>query len=218
MAIANFGPWTGEPGPTGPSGALEDDVWTRRGDNEPEAEPVASDTALSGRSLGEGTRDDWAPVSEAPTRARYEHEESFVTPPRPEDGYWTGTLVDEDVPAGGPELLDALMGRSLGEGTREEGPAEEEYKPPSVTHVLRFFPEAMEELALVCEAGGKKYHGGNVSWDRARSVHDMESLGRHLMQCVSDPLSMNDDSDTYHLAHVAWRALAALQRALDYDE
>ena len=88
-------------------------------------------------------------------------------------------------------------------------------KPPSVVHLLRWFPDAMGEVARVFEKGGEKYHGGEVKWLREKSKDDLGSLCRHLVPVASEGALVKDgENDTYHLAHVVWRALAALQREL----
>ena len=80
---------------------------------------------------------------------------------------------------------------------------------PQLDYVL-MFPKAMEALARVCEAGGRKYCKGNF---RLGGKPDDEYYGcamRHIMKAHNgEPHDL--ESGGLHLAHAAWNILALIE-------
>lgn len=79
---------------------------------------------------------------------------------------------------------------------------------PLYSGLMKYFPDALCEVAKVSFIGSKQHHPNKpVHWDRAKSTDDLDALMRHLLQ--ADEL---DIDGTSHLAKCAWRCLAALQK------
>lgn len=82
---------------------------------------------------------------------------------------------------------------------------------PIFSGVLRYFPDALAEVARVSKAGNDQHNPGQpLHWDKSKSKDEADSLVRHLLQ-----VGEFDTDGTRHSAKVAWRALALLQRELD---
>lgn len=84
-------------------------------------------------------------------------------------------------------------------------------RQPIASGVLAYFPDAIREVAMVSEAGNRQH--GTVGWDKSKSADELNSLCRHLLDHTQGEL--RDTDGMLHLAKVAWRALAALQRLLE---
>jgi len=79
---------------------------------------------------------------------------------------------------------------------------------PIYTGLIKYFPDALCEVAKVSYMGSKQHHPDKpLHWDRNKSTDDLDALMRHLLQ--ADEL---DIDGTPHLAKCAWRCLAALQK------
>ena len=89
--------------------------------------------------------------------------------------------------------------------------ADKRPKPPIYSGVLCYFPDALEQVALVSKAGNDQH--GTTGWDKSMSADEFNSLTRHLL--AHGRGNLRDTDGTLHLAKVAWRALAALQRLLE---
>ena len=90
---------------------------------------------------------------------------------------------------------------------------EERKDTPIFSGVLKYFPDALKEVAK-CSFAGQQQHNPNkpLAWDRSKSGNEYDSLTRHLID------SNNEDYDTdgtLHKAKIAWRALAGLQKHLE---
>tara|TARA_R110002110_G_scaffold192609_1_gene400805 strand:- start:569 stop:946 length:378 start_codon:yes stop_codon:yes gene_type:complete len=90
---------------------------------------------------------------------------------------------------------------------------EERKDTPIFSGVLKYFPDALKEVAK-CSFIGQQQHNPNkpLAWDRSKSGNEYDSLTRHLID------SSNEDYDidgTLHKAKIAWRALAGLQKHLE---
>tara|TARA_R100000742_G_C4278438_1_gene101259 strand:+ start:2544 stop:2861 length:318 start_codon:yes stop_codon:yes gene_type:complete len=89
--------------------------------------------------------------------------------------------------------------------------ADERKERPVFTGVLRYFPDAIMEVARVSLAGNKQHHADKpLHWDRNKSKDDLDALARHLIDAGTI-----DSDGIRHSAKVAWRALANLQRELE---
>ena len=84
---------------------------------------------------------------------------------------------------------------------------------PIFSGVLKYFPDAIAEVAK-CSFVGQQQHNPDkpLAWDRSKSGDEYDALMRHLMDSTVDDY---DTDGTLHLAKVAWRALAGLQKHLE---
>jgi hypothetical protein len=83
---------------------------------------------------------------------------------------------------------------------------------PVFSGVLKYFPNALKEVAKCSKAGNDQHHPDKpLHWDMDKSKDEYDALTRHLIDHTIDPL---DDDGVLHLTKVAWRALAGLERYL----
>jgi len=89
--------------------------------------------------------------------------------------------------------------------------SDERKERPVFTGVLKYFPDAIMEVAKVSLAGNQQHHPDKpLHWDRAKSSDELDALARHLIDAGTV-----DDDGQLHSAKVAWRALANLQKELE---
>lgn len=94
--------------------------------------------------------------------------------------------------------------------------AERRKATPIYSGVLKYFPQALAEVAKASKAGNDQHHPNTpLHWDKSKSSDELDALTRHLIDHSQDPM---DDDGILHLSKVAWRALAALERFLDGEE
>ena len=92
--------------------------------------------------------------------------------------------------------------------------AKERKQHPVFTGVLKYFPDAIMEVAKVSLAGNQQHHPDKpLHWDRAKSTDELDALARHLIDAGSV-----DTDGQLHSAKVAWRALANLQKELEANK
>jgi hypothetical protein len=78
---------------------------------------------------------------------------------------------------------------------------------PLYRGLVRYFPDALAEVAKVSFEGNEQHHPGTeLHWDKSKSTDEPDALLRHLWE---------GEHDMKARAQVAWRALAWLQRGLD---
>jgi hypothetical protein len=96
----------------------------------------------------------------------------------------------------------------------EEGLSKAEARKdiPVFSGVLKYFPNALKEVAKCSKAGNDQHHPDKpLHWDMSKSTDEYDALTRHLIDHTISPI---DDDGVLHLAKVAWRALAGLERHL----
>lgn len=85
---------------------------------------------------------------------------------------------------------------------------------PIYSGVLRYFPDALAEVATVSRLGNQQHNPGEpLHWDKAKSTDDADALVRHLLEAGT-----RDTDGMRHSAKVAWRALALLQREIEKEQ
>jgi hypothetical protein len=84
---------------------------------------------------------------------------------------------------------------------------------PLFSGVLKYFPDAILEVALCSKVGNDQHNPGEpLHWAREKSTDDADALARHLLGAGNF-----DDDGVRHSAKVAWRALAVLQKELEAE-
>ena len=85
---------------------------------------------------------------------------------------------------------------------------------PLYSGLIKYFPDALCEVARVSYIGSKQHHPDKeIHWDREKSTDDLDALMRHLMEN-----GMHDIDGVRHSAKIAWRALAHLQKEIEGDK
>jgi len=115
-------------------------------------------------------------------------------------------------PIEGAEVLEELFTPASNEKTT----AQKRKDTPVFSGVLKYFPDALKEVAKCSKAGNDQHNPDKpLFWDRSKSGDELDALTRHLIDHSVNPL---DTDGVLHLAKVAWRSLAALQKHLEGQE
>ena len=89
--------------------------------------------------------------------------------------------------------------------------AKERKAIPMYSGFVKYFPDAMAEVAKLSQKGNEQHHPGQpLHWDRAKSTDELDALMRHL----KDAGGFDTDGER-HSTKVAWRAMANLQKELE---
>lgn len=84
---------------------------------------------------------------------------------------------------------------------------------PLFSGVLKYFPDALLEVAHVSLVGNRQHNGDSpLRWAKEKSRDEADSLSRHLLD-----IGTRDTDGVRHAAKVAWRALALLQREIERE-
>ena len=87
---------------------------------------------------------------------------------------------------------------------------------PVFSGVLKYFPNALKEVAKCSQAGNVQHDNGDkLFWDRSKSGDELDALARHLIDHGVNPI---DTDGIAHLAKCAWRALAGLEKYLEGED
>lgn len=88
---------------------------------------------------------------------------------------------------------------------------------PIYSGVIKYFPDAIEEVARVSKIGNDQHNPGQpLHWARDKSRDQLDALTRHLTDHAKG--NTLDTDGMRHLAKVAWRALAQLQLDLENEK
>lgn len=92
--------------------------------------------------------------------------------------------------------------------------AQERKKYPVMSGVLRYFPDAIVEVARVSWEGNNQHNPGEpLHWARGKSNDQEDTLIRHAMEAGT-----RDTDGQRHSAKAAWRALAILQLEIEAEQ
>jgi len=79
-----------------------------------------------------------------------------------------------------------------------EDVAKERKATPVFSGVLKYFPNALKEVAKCSQAGNVQHDNGDkLFWDRSKSGDELDALTRHLIDHSINPI------DTDGIAHLA---------------
>jgi hypothetical protein len=91
--------------------------------------------------------------------------------------------------------------------------AKERKRVPLYSGLVKYFPDALVEVAKVSFAGNEQHNPGQpLHWAREKSTDQEDTLMRHLFESGSI-----DVDGQRHSAKLAWRALALLQLEIEHD-
>jgi hypothetical protein len=95
--------------------------------------------------------------------------------------------------------------------TRLETDSDARKDLPIYSGVMRYFPDALAEVARLSKIGNDKHNPGEpLHWARSKSTDELDCLCRHLAECGTI-----DTDGLYHDVKVAWRALSNLQKLME---
>jgi hypothetical protein len=88
---------------------------------------------------------------------------------------------------------------------------------PIYSGVLKYFPDAVAAVSRVSKVGNDQHNPGReLFWDRSKSSDEYDACARHLVdRAAGEEL---DTDGQRHMAKVAWRALAALQKEIEAEQ
>lgn len=95
-----------------------------------------------------------------------------------------------------------------------KGTAEWRKQRPLWSGVMKYFPDALLEVAHVSWVGNEQHNPGErLYWNRAKSSDEQDACARHLTEAGT-----RDSDGTRHSAKAAWRALAMLQKEIESEQ
>jgi len=85
---------------------------------------------------------------------------------------------------------------------------------PIYSGFIKYFPDAIAKVAELSRKGNDQHNPGKpLHWDRSKSGDELDALSRHLLdEAGGVPV---DTDGVLHLTKCAWRAMAALQKAVE---
>jgi hypothetical protein len=90
--------------------------------------------------------------------------------------------------------------------------ATERKETPIATGFIDYFPDAVAEVAVLSRIGNDQHNPGKpLHWDRSKSGDESDALMRHFTE-----RGTIDSDGVRHSAKVAWRAMALLQKEIEY--
>ena len=111
--------------------------------------------------------------------------------------------------------FDRFMGQNgcatMLKDSKCENKAVERKATPVFSGVLKYFPDAIMEVARCSQVGNDQHNPDQpLHWAREKSGDELDALARHLIGAGT-----MDDDGVRHSTKVAWRALANLQKELE---
>mgnify|MGYP003639370301 FL=1 len=92
--------------------------------------------------------------------------------------------------------------------------AEKRKNTPIYSGVLKYFPDAIKEVAKCSLQGNIQHHKDKpLHWDKNKSSDHLDCLIRHSLDAGT-----LDTDGLRHSAKIAWRALANLQIEIEKEE
>lgn len=86
---------------------------------------------------------------------------------------------------------------------------------PVWSGVVKYFPDALLEVARVSKIGNDQHNPGQpLHWAKEKSKDHLDALLRHAMDSMFEKF---DTDGGRHKAKAAWRALADLQTELEEE-
>ena len=94
---------------------------------------------------------------------------------------------------------------------------QERKNTPIFSGVLKYFPDAIAEIARVSKLGNDQHNPGEpLHWAREKSTDQLDSSLRHQMDYANGV--KRDTDGGHHLAKACWRLLAELQLDLESEK
>lgn len=110
------------------------------------------------------------------------------------------------------ENMGTMISDYMNTSSKDVSEAQKRKDTPVFSGVLKYFPNALKEIAKCSKAGNDQHHPDKpLHWDMSKSKDEYDALTRHLIDHTIDPI---DTDGILHLTKVAWRALAGLERHL----
>jgi len=95
--------------------------------------------------------------------------------------------------------------------------AQQRKQIPIYSGVLKYFPDAIKQVAIVSWLGNEQHNKGEpLHWARDKSKDQLDAAVRHIVDHASGETIDSDGG--YHLAKAAWRCLAELQLILEKEK
>ena len=92
--------------------------------------------------------------------------------------------------------------------------AQQRKDTPVFSGVLKYFPDALKDVARASKAGNDQHgNGPELHWDRSKSGDELDALTRHLLEAGTI-----DTDGIRHSTKIALRALANLQKEIERNE
>lgn len=83
---------------------------------------------------------------------------------------------------------------------------------PIATGFIDYFPDAIAAVAELSRIGNEQHNPGTpLRWDRSKSSDESDAMMRHFVE-----RGTVDTDGVRHSTKVAWRALALLQKELEW--
>ncbi len=93
--------------------------------------------------------------------------------------------------------------------------SEDRKSAPLYSGVLKYFPDALLEVARLSKFGNDKHNPGEpLHWSKGKSADHDDCVARHLLSAGT---RSETDGNHRHRTMMAWRALAALQTEIEEE-
>ena len=83
--------------------------------------------------------------------------------------------------------------------------------------VVKYFPDALKEIAKASAQGNTQHHHDKpLHWDRSKSGDELDAMMRHLLDHASG--EEIDDDGIRHIVKCGWRILAFIQKTVESEK